>query len=75
MKKVLRIFLKGEPRSWLEFEIPEGATFYSMLGQAKFEGWVIAADRMVAFDSIAAAFEVHTTTAPTMHFGPTVGNA
>lgn len=75
MQKVLRIFLKGEANRWIEFTIPNGATFMSMLAQGKFEGWIIAGDRMIAFDSIACAVEIQTTAAPSLHFGPVVGNA
>lgn len=75
MQRVLRIFLKGETNRWVEFVIPNGSTFMQMLAQGKFEGWIIATDRMIAFDSIAMAVEIQTTAAPAIHFGPVVGNA
>ena len=75
MKKVLRVFLKGEANRWIEFEMPNGATIYSMMAQAKFEGWLIMADRMVALDSVAAAVEIQTTAAPTLNFAVPAGNA
>lgn len=61
MKKVLRVFLKGEANRWIEFDMPHGATFFNMMSQAKFEGWLIMPDRMVAFDTIATAIEIQTT--------------
>lgn len=75
MKKVLRVFLKGEPRSWLDFEMPEGATFVGMIGQAKFEGWIINQDRMVSYDAIAGAVEIQFPASAPLHFGSIVGHA
>ena len=76
MNKVLRVFLKGEPNRWIDFPYPPGATFFGLLGQGKFEGWIIRDDRMVAYDSIAAAVEITNGTAP-ISFGtmPAAGNA
>lgn len=74
VQKVLRVFLKGDINRWIEFPMPNGVTFLNMMGQAKFEGWLIANDRMVAMDAIAAAVEIQTTAAPAIHF-PVAGNA
>lgn len=76
MHKYVRVFLKGKMNRWVEFPLPEGATFLSFMGQVKFEGWAIMADRMVAYDAIALAVEITSTTAPQMQFGqPVAGHA
>lgn len=75
VKKVLRVFIKGEPRAWIEFAIPEGMSFMNMLAQAKMEGWLLASDRMVAFEAIDMAVEIQTTAPPSIHFAPVAGTA
>jgi hypothetical protein len=61
MNSYVRVFLKGEPKRFVDFPLEAGITFPGFVRQVKFEGYALGSHICIMDDQIAAMMLVQTT--------------
>lgn len=68
MKKFCRLFLKGDPTRWLDFELPSESTgILNFIAQMRFEGFAASPNAYITCDEVRVAIFIQTAE-PTLDF-------
>lgn len=60
MKKFVRVFLKGEPVRWFDFQLADNANLHLFVMQMRFEGFAINSHGYIVESEVKACMLIET---------------
>ena len=78
MKKYARVFLKGEPHVWVDYNIPEGSSLANFVTFIRMQGFIApdgACQVYVPLDAIKMIIQIEGVTSGMSIHSPTAGQA